>query len=179
MREQSSYVDDLEPDELSEWELQDDDPDRTRILWGRVTVLVLALGLAFFLGRTTGSVGASPTRIDELEADLAQANQNIAELEARLAEPETTAPEEESPLPDTGGQNAGGQGTGGPNTGGQGENAGRSRTYIVKAGDTLRDLAVRFYGDVDLARLIADANGIEDTSQLLIGEELEIPPEEP
>jgi nucleoid-associated protein YgaU len=169
MREQSSYVDDLEPDELSEWELQDGDPDRTRILWGRVTVLLLALGLAFFLGRTTGSVGASPARIDELEADLAQANQNIAELEARLAEPETTAPVEESPAPNAGGQA----------TGGQGENEGRSRTYIVKPGDTLRDLAVRFYGDVDLARLIADANGIEDTSQLRIGEELEIPPQEP
>jgi nucleoid-associated protein YgaU len=174
MREQSSYVDDLEPDELSEWELPDDDPDRTRILWGRVTVLLLALGLAFFLGRTTGSVGASPTRIDELEADLAQATQNIAELEARLAEPDATAPVEESPVPDAGEQDAEGQGTEG-----QGRNEGRSRTYIVKPGDTLRDLAVRFYGDVDLARLIVNANGIEDTSQLLIGEELEIPPEEP
>jgi nucleoid-associated protein YgaU len=172
MREQSSYVDDLEPDELSEWELQVDDADRTRILWGRVTVLLLALGLAFFLGRTTGSVGASPARIDELEADLAQANQNIAELEARLEEPETPAPEEQSPAPNAGGQDAGGQ-----DAGGQGEPAGGSRIYVVKPGDTLRDLAVRFYGDVDLARLIAEENGIEDTSQLLIGDELEIPQE--
>jgi nucleoid-associated protein YgaU len=163
MRERSSYVDDLEPEELSEWELPDDDPDRTRILWGRVTVLVLALGLAFFLGRTTGSVGASPTRIDELEAELAQANQNIAELEATLAEPETPAPVEQSPRPDTGGQGA---------------NQGRARTYVVKPGDTLRDLAVRFYGDVDLAQLIAEANGIDDTSQVRIGQELKIPPQE-
>jgi nucleoid-associated protein YgaU len=172
MREQSSYVDDLEPDELSEWELQVDDPDRTRILWGRVTVLLLALGLAFFLGRTTGSVGASPARIDELEADLAQANQNIAELEARLEEPETPAPVEQSPAPNAGGQDVGEQ-----DAGGRGENAGGSRTYVVKPGDTLRDLAVRFYGDVDLARLIAEENGIEDTSQLLVGDELEIPQE--
>jgi nucleoid-associated protein YgaU len=145
MREQSSYVDDLEPEELSEWELQDDDSDRTRILWGRVTVLLLALGLAFFLGRTTGSVGASPTRIDELEA-------------------EAPAPVEQTPRPDTGGQGA---------------NQGRARTYVVKPGDTLRDLAVRFYGDVDLAQLIAEANGIDDTSQLRIGQELKIPSQEP
>jgi nucleoid-associated protein YgaU len=164
MREQSSYVDDLEPEELSEWELQDDDSDRTRILWGRVTVLLLALGLAFFLGRTTGSVGASPTRIDELEAELAQANQNIAELEATLAEPEAPTPVEQTPRPDTGGQGA---------------NQGRDRTYVVKPGDTLRDLAVRFYGDVDLAQLIAEANGIDDTSQLRIGQELKIPSQEP
>jgi nucleoid-associated protein YgaU len=164
MREQSSYVDDLEPEELSEWQLPDDGPDRTRILWGRVTVLLLALGLAFVLGRTTGSVGASPTRIDELEAELAQANQNIAELEARLAKPQTPAPVEQSPA---------------PNAGGQGANEGRARTYVVKPGDTLRDLAVRFYGDVDLAQLIVEANGIDDTSQLRIGEELEIPPQEP
>jgi nucleoid-associated protein YgaU len=164
MREQSSYVDDLEPEELSEWELPDDDSDRTRILWGRVTVLLLALGLAFFLGRTTGSVGASPTRIDELEAELAQANQNIAELEATLAEPEAPAPAEQTPRPDAGGQGA---------------NQGRARTYVVKPGDTLRDLAVRFYGDVDLAQLIAEANGIDDTSQLRIGQELKIPSQEP
>ena len=163
MRDQSSYVEDRESEELSEWELQDDDPDRTRILWGRVMVLLLALGLAFFLGRTTGSVGASPTRIDELEAELAQANQNIDELEARLAEPENPPPEQ-TPSPDTGGQGA---------------DEGRSRTYVVKPGDTLRDLAVRFYGDVDLARIIAEANGINDTSQLRIGQELEIPPEQP
>src|ERR671914_2337611 len=99
MRDQSSYVEDRESEELSEWELQDDDPDRTRILWGRVTVLLLALGLAFFLGRTTGSVGASPARIDELEAELAQANQNIAELEARLAERATPSPSEQPPSP--------------------------------------------------------------------------------
>ena len=149
MRDQSSYVEDRESEELSEWELQDDDPDRTRILWGRIMVLLLALGLAFFLGRTTGSVGASPTRIDELEA--------------RLAEPENPPPEQ-TPSPDTGGQGA---------------DEGRSRTYVVKPGDTLRDLAVRFYGDVDLARIIAEANGIDDTSQLRIGPELEIPPEQP
>jgi nucleoid-associated protein YgaU len=49
----------------------------------------------------------------------------------------------------------------------------------VKPGDTLRDLAVRFYGDVDLAQLIAEANGIDDTSQLRIGQELKIPSQEP
>jgi nucleoid-associated protein YgaU len=164
MRDQSSYVEDRESEELSEWEPQDDDPDRTRILWGRVVVLLLALGLAFFLGRTTGSVGASPSRIDALEAELAQANQNIDELEARLAEPETPPRPEPTPSPDTGGRGA---------------DQGRSRTYLVKPGDTLRDLAVRFYGDVDLARIIAEANGLDDTSQLRIGQELEIPPEQP
>jgi hypothetical protein len=163
MREQSSYSYDHEPEELSEWNLEAEDLDRTRILWGRVAALLLALVLAFFLGRTTGSVGASPERIDDLEAQLAQSQENVDELEAQLAEPEAPETPTESPSEQPRDR----------------EPTARARSYVVRPGDTLRDLAVRFYGDVDLARLIAEANAITDTSQLRIGEELEIPPREP
>jgi nucleoid-associated protein YgaU len=160
MREQSSYNHDLEHEEFSEWELEPVDAERTRILWGRVVALVLALALAFALGRTTGSVGASPERIDQLEAQLAQAQRNIDELEATLAERET-ADQGTTPEPPRDEKNAEEQ---------------QPRTYVVKPGDTLRDLAVRFYGDVDLARLIVRANDISDTDQLRAGQTLRIPP---
>jgi LysM repeat protein len=35
--------------------------------------------------------------------------------------------------------------------------------YIVKSGDTLRKLAVLWYGDVEMAQTIADFNGLRDT----------------
>ena len=47
--------------------------------------------------------------------------------------------------------------------------------YTVVAGDTLSGLAVRFYGNAELARLIAGASGIAETSALNPGQRLIIP----
>ncbi|MEE6136879.1 LysM peptidoglycan-binding domain-containing protein [Mycobacterium sp. 050128] len=49
-------------------------------------------------------------------------------------------------------------------------------TYTVVAGDTLWDIAVRFYGDGTMFPLIAQANAIENPNAINPGEILTIPP---
>lgn len=48
-------------------------------------------------------------------------------------------------------------------------------TYQVEAGDTLWDIAQRFYGDGTKWRLIANANGIDNPRRLQVGTVLIIP----
>jgi S-formylglutathione hydrolase FrmB/LysM repeat protein len=47
--------------------------------------------------------------------------------------------------------------------------------YTVVAGDTLSALALRFYGDADLYRLIATASGVADPDVIDVGQRLIIP----
>jgi S-formylglutathione hydrolase FrmB/3D (Asp-Asp-Asp) domain-containing protein len=47
--------------------------------------------------------------------------------------------------------------------------------YTAVAGDTLSALAVRFYGDAELSRLIASASGIVDPAVIDVGQRLIIP----
>src|SRR5213076_3201353 len=47
--------------------------------------------------------------------------------------------------------------------------------HTVVAGDTLSALAVRFYGDAELSRLIATASGIADPDAIDVGQRLIIP----
>ncbi|WP_131828454.1 LysM peptidoglycan-binding domain-containing protein, partial [Mycobacteroides abscessus] len=47
--------------------------------------------------------------------------------------------------------------------------------YTVVAGDTLSALALRFYGDAELYRLIAAVNGISDPGAIGVGRRLVIP----
>ena len=47
--------------------------------------------------------------------------------------------------------------------------------YTVAAGDTLSALALRFYGDAELYRLIAAASGIADPADIDVGQRLIIP----
>ncbi|WP_204079056.1 alpha/beta hydrolase-fold protein [Mycobacterium riyadhense] len=49
------------------------------------------------------------------------------------------------------------------------------RTHTVVAGDTLWQLALRFYGDAELYRLIATASGIADPGAIDVGQRLIIP----
>jgi nucleoid-associated protein YgaU len=49
-------------------------------------------------------------------------------------------------------------------------------SYKVVSGDTLSELAKRFYGDATLFPLIADANEILDPDVIHVGRELIIPP---
>lgn len=51
----------------------------------------------------------------------------------------------------------------------------RLATYQVKAGDTLWDIAQRFYGDGTKWSLIANANNVDDPKRLRIGTILIIP----
>jgi nucleoid-associated protein YgaU len=49
------------------------------------------------------------------------------------------------------------------------------RTHTVVAGETLWALALRFYGDAELSRLIATASGIADPDVIDVGQRLIIP----
>ena len=49
------------------------------------------------------------------------------------------------------------------------------RTHTVVAGETLWQLALRFYGDAELYRLIATASGIADADDIDVGQRLIVP----
>ena len=49
------------------------------------------------------------------------------------------------------------------------------RTHTVVAGETLSALALRFYGDAELYRLIATASGIADPDVINVGQRLIMP----
>lgn len=50
-----------------------------------------------------------------------------------------------------------------------------ARTYVVKKGDTLYAISIKYYGTGAKWRTIADANGIKDPRKLQIGTRLRIP----
>ena len=54
------------------------------------------------------------------------------------------------------------------------------RMYLVRPGDTLRKLAVKFYGDEEQFNRIIEANRdkLGNNDELIIGQELRIPIEE-
>lgn len=47
--------------------------------------------------------------------------------------------------------------------------------YKIQAGDTLRKVAQRFYGDPTLSTKLADYNGLLDANKILVGQTIEIP----
>ncbi|HEX2239595.1 MAG TPA: LysM domain-containing protein [Actinomycetota bacterium] len=130
---------------------------RPRLLWGRIAALAGALVIAFMVGRAS-SGGDDSAELDRVRRELTAAQAEIDELETRLAE-EETEPEVVTPAPSE---------TAPEST--------EAQTYVVREGDTLRAIAMRFYGDPDLADLIAEENGITDPTELAVGQELIIPP---
>lgn len=50
------------------------------------------------------------------------------------------------------------------------------QTYTVKPGDTLSKIAKEFYGDPTKYPIIAEYNGLEDPSLIVVGQVLRIPP---
>lgn len=128
-----------------------------RVLWGRVGVLCGALVLMFLLGRCTAPEGISPgvltqaqSEVEELEAQNAQLQQQIAAMSAQAPAVEEDEEDEDSR-----------EGW---------------RTYTVKSGDTLISIAQDVYGDGTKFNLIAEANGIDKNNKLRVGQELQIPP---
>jgi nucleoid-associated protein YgaU len=143
----------------------DGDDDRApgvRVLWGRLLVLALLLAGAFALGWLTAPDGARHA-LDAARADLADARAELRVLEERLAQEPSPTP---SPSPIDGAQE--------PVPGDDGP-AGSPQTYVVRPGDTLRSIALRFYEDASLDDVIAEANGITEPTQLPVGTELVIP----
>jgi nucleoid-associated protein YgaU len=140
----------------------DEEPDPgLRILWGRFVVLALVLAAAFAAGWLVAS--------DRSSADVRATRDRLAAAERRIDELEAQLAQEPSPTP-----SAGAEGVAPPEP--EETQADRGdETYVVKRGDTLRSIALRFYEDASLDDVIADANGITDPGQLTVGLRLIIP----
>ena len=156
-------TDAYERDEPYEWDYEDAEDQRPRIMWGRLISLIVLVVASFLLGRATTTQSSLQDELDEARAEAEAAEEEVRTLEQQLAaedaeiaiaSPSPTAEEEEEQAR--------------PRAG---------RTYIVKSGDTLAGLALRFYGDSSLDDLIAEANDIEDPSSLSVGMKLIIPPD--
>jgi nucleoid-associated protein YgaU len=148
---------------------EDSSPDRgeepssdVRILWGRLLLLIVALALAFVAGRSTAPPGASEAQLRAARAEVGDARERIDALEAAAAEPQPSPTE--SPAPAV------------PEDEQPEEPAPQEeQTYVVKSGDTLGEIAERFYENASLGDIIAEANDITDPEQLSVGRELLIP----
>lgn len=161
MDDRTETLETYEP-ESYEWDYEEAADRGPRVLWGRIISLSILVLLAFLAGRSTAPKGASAIalqqandRIEELETDVATLEQQLAAESMAETETEPTPTPESETTPAA---------------------AGEERTYIVKSGDTLAAIAIKFYGDSSLDDLIAEANGIEDPRDLRPGDELIIPP---
>ena len=53
--------------------------------------------------------------------------------------------------------------------------AASDRTYTIREGDSLAEVAALTYGDASLYRMLADYNGIADPDLIVVGQEIRIP----
>lgn len=144
-----------------------DDPRRPNILWGRLIALLVALLLAFWLGRATAG-GVDEDEVKDLRAELAKTREENAQLEDQVAAAQKAAQDD----PDEAGETPDAEAT---DTGETEET--ELETYTVARGDTLRAIAEDYCGDPEKDDLIAAANGIEDATQLSVGQTLTLPAE--
>jgi nucleoid-associated protein YgaU len=148
-----------EPDSY-EWDYEEARDRGPKVFWGRIIALSLFLLAAFLVGRWSAPADDSAAELSGVRADLAAAESEIESLEEQLdqgtvaVEPSATPTTEETPT----------------------EATGEEQTYVVKDGDTLADIAIRFYDDPSFDDLIAEANGIDDPTSIRPGMELVIPP---
>lgn len=144
-----------------EWDYEEARDRGPRVLWGRIISLGLILLLAFLAGRWTTPQEDVVAELRQARAELDEAGREIESLEQQLESQSVVAPEP-TPTPTT---------EESPD-----EPAGEEQTYIVKDGDTLADIAIRFYDDPSLDDLIAEANDIDDPRSIRPGQKLVIPP---
>jgi outer membrane murein-binding lipoprotein Lpp len=175
--ERTEVIDPYEPpeDPAYDWEYDDEPAYRRgpRVLWGRLVVLGVVLLVAFLIGRATGGGGIpqedlnaaraerndAQTQVQDLQQEVAQLeNQNEA-LQNSLEEAEAA----ETPTDTTGEEDTAEEPAG--------------ETYVIQQDDTLRDIAIEFYGDATLDDYIAEANDIADPSLISAGVEIIIPPD--
>lgn len=145
----------------------DDDGRRPGVLWGRIVALLAGLLIAFLLGRATAG-GVDEAEVNELRAELRQTREENAELEDQVAAAQEAAQDDAAATetPDA------------EETDGAAETEEpEAQTYIVERGDTLRGIAQTYCGDPDQDDLIAVTNGIDDATQLSVGQELTLPAE--
>lgn len=161
MDDRTESFETLEP-ESYEWDYEEARDRPPRVLWGRIVALIVFVLLAFWLGRATAPQTDVSAQLEAANKAVDQAESEARDLQARLAQQAAAADTEPTPEPSDGSTPVA---------------SGESQTYIVKSGDSLAAIALKFYGDSTLADIIADANNINDPSEIRPGDELVIPPE--
>ena len=160
-----------EPDPGYDWDYEPEDHrPRPKILWGRLISLVAFMILAFFVGRMTVDEGIPQETVDKLRTDLAVAEE---QADAAAAQAEQFKTQRDAARDEIRELNAAtdAEGVQEPATEG-----GETKTYVVKSGDTLTEISKKFYGSTEYADYIADANNLEASAGLVIGDELLVPP---
>jgi LysM repeat protein len=143
-----------------------------RVLWGRVAIFGLALLIAFLIGRATGGGdGVSQARFDSIAEQRDDLAAEVGSLQDELdaAQQATPPPASASPASGAAEDETGATDPENETEGGE--------TYVIKSGDTLADIALRFYGDASFDDFLAEVNDIDDPEHLVVGTELTIPPE--
>ncbi|HYN36882.1 MAG TPA: hypothetical protein VEV82_07885 [Actinomycetota bacterium] len=140
-----------EPDPSLDWE---DDEGSPKLLWGRVLALAGVLLLIFLLGRASAP-DDSADQVEQLRAQLEEAQQQIAELE------DATPTPEDSPAPTVSVTETP---TDEPTTDPTEEAPPKGKEYTVKDGDTFTTIAEDEFGEVnaDIVDCLVDANGGDD-----------------
>ncbi len=144
----------------------DDDRRPPNVLWGRIIALLIGLLLAFLLGRATAG-GVDEAEVDELRRELRQTREENAQLEDQVEAAQEDAQEDPTAAETPDAEATEAADTEEPET----------LTYTVERGDTLRAIAETYCGDPDKDDLIAATNGIDDATQLSVGQELTLPAE--
>jgi LysM repeat protein len=165
-----------------DYEYEQEEPYEARILWGRLGVYVGSLVLAFILGSCVSGGEYSQSDIDELNQrikDLAAENTDLENTIARMSATGTAdrprvADDTTDEVDDAGAE---AEGDDGEEPASDGDGTGQTTTYTVESGDTLYEIAQKVYGDGSKFGLIAEANGIDTSNRLTVGQELTIPPE--
>jgi nucleoid-associated protein YgaU len=163
-----------------DYEYEHDEPYEARILWGRLGVYLGSLVLAFILGSCISGGEYSQSDVDTLNDRIKTLTEENIALEGTISElsaagaadrPRVTpeATEGVDGADEEGDDAAEGEADG---------DTGTVTTYTVEAGDTLYAIAEKVYGDGSQFRAIAEANGIDTSKRLTVGQELTIPPED-
>jgi nucleoid-associated protein YgaU len=148
-----------EPQPTYDWDVAEEKPERSNILWGRAAVLAGVLLIAFFMGRVSAPDGIPSEQVKALTKEKTALQDEVDQLKAALAQQAQPTP---TPTVTVGG-------------GGGTDTTFNGKVYVVQSGDTLRDIADRFCGDPTKDGLLADFNGLSDPSAIRPGDEIKIP----
>ncbi len=157
------------------------------VLWGRVVALAALVLIAFFLGRWSAAGGPDESDLQALRAELQEVSAENETLENELAaqalllEEQTAAAatddqaatDDEAAAENEAAEEDGVDGNGATDPVGEDEGL----AYKVQPGDTLRAIARRFCGDVELGDMIGAKNNIKDPTALKAGQLLKLPAE--
>lgn len=155
-----------------DYELEED--YAPRILWGRLAFFLLAVVLAFSVGRCTKSSGVDQETFAAEQQRVLDLQEQNTILQQQLDAAETNANQGGG-----GGNDNGGAAGEDPTEGAESESpvADGQTTYTVQSGDTLTTIAEEVYGDQSKFDLIVDANNLTEDTPLRVGQELVIPEE--